>query len=44
LGGPGKDTLTGGIGADKFKGGDGKDTATDFNPGEGDTKSGVENF
>ena len=39
----GKDNLTGGSGADRFRGGDGDDTATDFNPAEGDEKSGVEN-
>jgi Ca2+-binding RTX toxin-like protein len=43
-GGGGNDTMTGGIGADKFVGGFGTDTATDFNAGEGDTKTGVENF
>ena len=30
--------MTGGLGADHFSGGKGIDTATDFNPGEGDTK------
>jgi Ca2+-binding RTX toxin-like protein len=44
LGGGGNDTLTGGIGADKFRGAAGTDTATDFNPGEGDTQTSVENF
>jgi Ca2+-binding RTX toxin-like protein len=44
LGGGGNDTLTGGIGADKFKGTSGTDTVTDFNPADGDTKTGVENF
>jgi len=44
LGGGGNDMLTGGIGADKFRGNAGTDTATDFNPGEGDTQTGVENF
>ena len=28
-------------GADTFKGGDGTDTATDFNAGEGDTRSSI---
>ncbi len=36
------DTLTGGIGADQFKGGSGTDTATDFTPAQGDTRSSVE--
>jgi hypothetical protein len=40
-GGRGNDTMTGGPGADKFRGGTGTDTATDFNAGEGDTKTGV---
>jgi len=40
----GDDTLSGGLGADKFIGGTGTDTATDFTPGQGDTKSGVEIF
>ena len=40
----GNDTLTGGLGADRFNGGAGTDTATDFTPGQGDTKSRVENF
>jgi Ca2+-binding RTX toxin-like protein len=35
------DTLTGNAGADTFKGGDGTDIATDFNAGEGDTKSSI---
>jgi Ca2+-binding RTX toxin-like protein len=35
------DMLTGNAGADRFKGGDGTDSATDFNAGEGDTKSSV---
>jgi uncharacterized repeat protein (TIGR01451 family) len=42
--GGGNDTMTGGTQADKFKGGAGTDTATDFNAGEGDTKTGVEVF
>src|SRR6185369_6631967 len=42
LGGNGNDTLTGGIGADFFDGGGGTDTVTDFYPGQGDTKTGVE--
>jgi CSLREA domain-containing protein len=37
----GNDTLTGGRGADRFRGGSGTDTATDFNPAQGDTKTGV---
>ena len=37
----GNDTLTGGQGADRFRGGEGTDTATDFNPAQGDTKTGV---
>jgi CSLREA domain-containing protein len=37
----GNDTLTGGPGADRFNGGAGTDTATDFNPAQGDTKTGV---
>jgi CSLREA domain-containing protein len=37
----GNDTLTGGLGADRFRGGEGTDTATDFNPAQGDTKTGV---
>jgi len=40
-GGRGDDTLTGGTGADAFNGGSGSDTATDFNPGEGDTSTGI---
>jgi len=36
-------TYTGGTEADAFKGGAGTGTATDFNPGERDTKQGVEN-
>jgi RTX calcium-binding nonapeptide repeat (4 copies) len=40
-GGGGSDTMTGGPGADKFRGGAGTDSATDFNPGEGDTKTSV---
>jgi hypothetical protein len=39
--GPGYDTMTGDAGADRFDGGSGKDTVTDFNPGEGDTKTNV---
>jgi Ca2+-binding RTX toxin-like protein len=42
LGGNGNDTMTGGTGADFFDGGSGTDTVTDFNPGQGDTKTGVE--
>jgi Ca2+-binding RTX toxin-like protein len=42
VGGSGNDTMTGGIGADKFRGGDGRDTATDFTPAQGDTKRSVE--
>jgi hypothetical protein len=41
-GGTNNDTLTGGLGADRFMGGAGTDTATDFNPAEGDTKNRVE--
>jgi Zn-dependent metalloprotease len=37
----GSDTLTGEAGADAFNGGPGMDTATDFNPGEGDTITGI---
>ena len=37
-GGRGNDQLTGGADAGHFSGGIGKDTATDFNAGEGDTK------
>jgi Ca2+-binding RTX toxin-like protein len=37
----GNDTLTGGLGADRFRGGEGTDTITDFNPAQGDTKTGV---
>ena len=40
-GGKGNDTLTGGPGPDKFSGGPGTDTATDFNPAEGDTKDSI---
>ena len=36
--------MTGGLGADKFSGGVGIDTATDFTPGQGDTETGVEIF
>jgi hypothetical protein len=36
--------MTGGLGADKFLGRAGTDTATDFNPGQGDTKNSVEVF
>jgi Ca2+-binding RTX toxin-like protein len=43
-GGSGNDTLEGGPGADQFKGGSGTDTVIDFNPGQGDTKTSVENF
>ena len=39
-GGNDADTLTGGSGADFFSGGPGTDTATDFNPGGGDTTDG----
>jgi Ca2+-binding RTX toxin-like protein len=42
IGGNGNDTMTGGTGADFFDGGGGTDTVTDFNPGQGDTKTGVE--
>jgi Ca2+-binding RTX toxin-like protein len=42
IGGNGNDTMTGGSGADSFDGGGGTDTVTDFNPGQGDTKTGVE--
>ncbi len=38
----GNDTLTGGANADHFKGGSGTDTATDFTPAQGDTRSSVE--
>jgi hypothetical protein len=41
-GGSGNDTLTGGLGADHFGGDTGTDTATDFNLGEGDTRSSTE--
>ena len=41
FGGQGNDTLTGGTGADGFHGGQGTDTAADFNPGEGDTRTGI---
>jgi hypothetical protein len=34
--------MTGGTGADFFDGGGGTDTVTDFNAGQGDTKTGVE--
>jgi hypothetical protein len=34
-------SLTGDAGADTFKGGDGTDTATDFNAADGDTKSSI---
>jgi Ca2+-binding RTX toxin-like protein len=37
-GGNDADTLSGGLGADLFSGGAGSDTATDFTPGQGDTK------
>ena len=37
----GDDTLTGGPGADRFSGGDYWDTATDFNPREGDKQDGT---
>ena len=40
-GGNGNDRLTGGLGADRFGGGSGTDTATDFDAGQGDTKSGI---
>jgi hypothetical protein len=40
----GDDTLSGGAGADFFSGGSGTDTATDFNPGEGDTTDGTLGF
>jgi uncharacterized delta-60 repeat protein len=43
-GSDGNDTLTGGPGADIFRGGSGIDTATDFNAGQGDTKTGIETF
>jgi Ca2+-binding RTX toxin-like protein len=36
------DTLTGGLDPDTFKGGSGIDTATDFTPAQGDTRSSVE--
>jgi CSLREA domain-containing protein len=39
--GNGNDRLTGGDGADHFGGGSGTDTATDFHPGQGDTKAGI---
>ncbi len=41
-GGDGNDTLQGGAGADRFDGGAGTDTATDFNPAEGDRKTSIE--
>jgi Ca2+-binding RTX toxin-like protein len=37
----GNDRLTGGLGADRFGGGSGTDTATDFDAGQGDTKAGI---
>jgi hypothetical protein len=40
----GKDTLTGHAEADRFKGGAGRDTATDFTAAEGDTRTSVEIF
>jgi Ca2+-binding RTX toxin-like protein len=40
-GGNGNDRLTGGLGADRFGGGSGTDTATDFDPSQGDTKAGI---
>jgi uncharacterized repeat protein (TIGR01451 family) len=39
----GRDTLNGGPGADKFNGGSGTDTAVDFTPAQGDSKTSVEN-
>jgi Ca2+-binding RTX toxin-like protein len=39
--GNGNDRLTGGLGADHFGGGSGTDTATDFNPVQGDTRGGI---
>jgi VCBS repeat-containing protein len=40
-GGQGNDTLTGGPGGDRFSGGSGTDTATDLDPGQGDTQDGT---
>ncbi len=37
----GNDTLTGSASGDFFSGGPGTDTATDFNPGKGDTTDGT---
>jgi Ca2+-binding RTX toxin-like protein len=42
FGGNGNDTMTGGTGADFLRRRRGTDTVTDFNPGQGDTKTGVE--
>jgi bacillolysin len=41
FGNAGRDTLTGGTDADSFSGGSGTDTATDFNAGQGDTRTGI---
>jgi Ca2+-binding RTX toxin-like protein len=40
-GGADSDTLTRGLGADSFSGGRSTDTATDLNPGQGDTQDGT---
>jgi hypothetical protein len=45
IGGDSDDLLTGGKGANKFVCGGGEDTITDYNEGEGDTKTAdCENF